>query len=217
MPVLTREQSREVDRIAMEELGIPGIVLMENAARGIAELARERLGGGAGPVAVVCGPGNNGGDGFAAARHLANAGVGVRLHLVVPPEAIRADSDAGINLRIATAMGLPRSRDLELGEAVLILDAIFGTGLTRDVRKPYRDAILAINRADADVLAIDVPSGLDADTGAVHGVAVEAALTATMTAPKAGFALAQGPAHVGDVRVVDIGVPPALVVRISAG
>jgi NAD(P)H-hydrate epimerase len=215
---LTREQAREVDRIAMEELGIPGLVLMENAGRGIAEVALARLKSRLGPVAVVCGPGNNGGDGFAAARHLANAGADVRIHLAVPAEACPEGSDAGVNLLIVRAMGLPLREDLDLAGAGLILDGLFGTGLTRPVREPYLAAVRAINvagEAGAEVLAIDLPSGLDANTGGVLGVAVRADCTATMVAPKAGFFRAEGPRLVGEIRVIDIGVPPALVPRVT--
>ncbi|MHC4493884.1 MAG: NAD(P)H-hydrate epimerase [Planctomycetota bacterium] len=217
MPNLTREQAREMDRIAMEELHIPGIVLMENAARGIAQVALRRLQGRSGPVAVVCGPGNNGGDGFAAARHLANAGTDVRIHLVVPAEAYREGSDPAIHLAVVRAMGLPLRDDLELDGAVLILDGIFGTGLTRGVRPPFGSAIEAINGAGSSVLAIDVPSGLDANTGAILGAAVRADVTATMGAPKVGFRLGDGPAHVGEVEVIDLGIPPTVVERATAG
>jgi len=213
MPELTREQAREMDRIAMEELHIPGIVLMENAARGIAQIALRRLGGRLGPVAVVCGPGNNGGDGLAAARHLANAGKDVRIHLVVPAEAYREGSDPAIHLEIARAMGLALRDDLELSGAELILDGIFGTGLTRAVRPPFGSAIEAINGAHSPVLAIDLPSGLDANTGAILGAAVRADVTATMGARKVGFALREGPGLVGRVEVVDLGLPPAVIAR----
>jgi NAD(P)H-hydrate epimerase len=217
---LTREQAREIDRIAMEEVGIPGIALMENAARGIADVARARLAGGLGPVAVVCGPGKNGGDGFAAARHLSNAGLEVRVHLVVPPEAYPDGSDAGTNLRILRAMGVPVRTDVDLAGAAMVLDGIFGTGLTRPVRDPYVAAVRAIHAAGAAgayVVAIDLPSGLDANTGAVLGIAVHARCTATMVAPKAGFLLGEGPRLVGEVCIVDIGAPPSLVTRVTGG
>lgn len=217
MPDLTREQAREVDRIAMEELHLPGIVLMENAARGIAQVALRRLERHPGPVSVVCGPGNNGGDGLAAARHLANAGANVKVHLVVPAEAYRAGSDPAIHLAVVLAMGLAVRDDLDLGGAGLILDGIFGTGLTRAVRPPFGSAIEAINGAGSPVLAIDLPSGLDANTGAILGMAVRADVTATMGARKVGFALGDGPAHVGEVEVIDLGIPPTVIERASAG
>jgi NAD(P)H-hydrate epimerase len=217
MPELTRAQAREMDRIAMEELHIPGIVLMENAARGIAQVALQRLERRPGPVAVVCGPGNNGGDGLAAARHLANAEKDVRIHLVVAAEAYREGSDPAIHLAVARAMGLALRDDLELDGAALILDGIFGTGLRREVRPPFGAAIEAINAAGGAVLAIDLPSGLDADTGAILGAAVRADVTATMGAKKVGFALGEGPGLVGEVEVIDLGIPPTVVLRATAG
>lgn len=191
----------------MEDFAIPGIVLMENAARGISEALLARYSVDRGPIAVVCGPGNNGGDGFAAARHLANAGRSVRLHMAVPAEAYADGSDAAINLAIARAMGLPLADHADFKDAGLVVDAVFGTGLTREVREPYRALLEAINAASAPVASVDLPSGLDADSGAVLGTAVRADLTLTMVAPKIGFALADGPDHVGDVIVVDIGAP----------
>lgn len=216
MPSLTREQSREMDRISMEELFIPGIVLMENAARGIAQAALRRLEGRSGPVAIVCGPGNNGGDGLAAARHLANAGADVRIHLAVPAETYREGSDPAVHLAVARAMGIALYDGLDLAGAILILDGIFGTGLSSPVRPPFTAAIEAINEAPGAVLAIDLPSGLDANTGAILGVAVRADLTATMGAKKIGFTLGEGPGLVGDVEVIDIGVPPSVIARCAA-
>jgi len=210
MKALNRRQAREVDRLAMDELGIPGIVLMENAARGLADLL-DGLGGG---VAIVCGPGNNGGDGFALARHLLNRGREVQVHLLAPEEGFRAESDAGRNLAILRAMGVPRRADLAFEDTFVVVDALFGTGLDRPLDEPYRGAVTAINEASGRVLAVDIPSGLDADSGEVHGVAVRAEWTGTMVAPKRGFARGEGPRHTGEVHVVDIGCPPALVERV---
>jgi NAD(P)H-hydrate epimerase len=214
---LTREQAREIDRIATEELRMPGLILMENAALGVARAALELLALRPGPLVVVCGPGNNGGDGLAAARHLANRGIDVRLHLAVPADAYPDGSDAATNLAIARAMRIPLSEDGPLGQPALIVDALLGTGLTRDVRDPLRGAIRAINAAGCPVLAVDLPSGLDANTGQVLGEAVRATVTATMVAPKVGFSLLDGPAHVGRVVTIDIGVPPSLVRRVAGG
>ena len=211
---LTRDAAREVDRRAMAELGIPGIVLMENAARGIAAVTLT-AGAGDGLIAVVCGPGNNGGDGYAAARHLANAGRRVQLIAVTPIDQHPAGSDAAVNAGIARAMGLEIRSDMALEGAAVVLDCVFGTGLTRPVREPLRRAIEAINASGALVIAVDLPSGLDADTGEILGVAVRADVTATMVAPKRGFRLAKGPTHVGVVEVVDIGVPPELVAEVA--
>ena len=156
----------------------------------------------------MCGPGNNGGDGFAAARHLANRGRNVRIRLAVPAIAYPENSDAGTNLAICQAMGLPCSETQDLEGAALVVDALFGTGLARQVRDPYKSLIEAVNAAAAPTVAIDLPSGLDADTGATLGAAVRAEVTLTMVAPKVGFALGDGPALVGEVETIDIGAPP---------
>ena len=199
----------------MEELGLPGIVLMENAARGLASIALEMAAGPQGTVGICCGPGNNGGDGLAVARHLANSGRAVRIHLAVPgyPDG----SDAAIHLGVARAMGLPIESGPPAGEAALWIDGLFGTGLTRPVRGAFWGAIEALNGSGAPILAIDIPSGLDADTGRPHGIAVRATVTGTMVAPKVGFFRGDGAVYAGEVRVVDIGVPPGLIERVTAG
>lgn len=206
MRPISREEARDYDLRCEREWGIPGLILMENAAIGI---AREILASSLppGPAAIVCGPGNNGGDGFAVARHLALRGVETRLHLLVPEDAYREGSPAAIQLRIARSMRIPRLSGLSFEGAALVVDAIFGTGLAREVREPYRGAIRAINESGRPVVAVDLPSGLDANSGRPLGLAVRATLTVTMVAPKLGFYLADGPAHVGEVRVVGIGAP----------
>jgi NAD(P)H-hydrate epimerase len=212
---ISREEAREYDRLATEKLGIPPLLLMENAALGVARelLARP---GGSGRLAFVCGPGNNGGDAFAAARHAAIAGAEVRLHMVVPPESYREGSDAAIQLHIARSMGIPLRDDLDIGDADWIVDGIFGTGLVRDVRDPYRSAITRILGAGRPVLSIDVPSGLDANSGRVLGIAVRATCTVTMIAPKRGFLVGEGPRHVGEVVVAGIGAPLSLLDSVRA-
>jgi NAD(P)H-hydrate epimerase len=203
---LTRAQAREVDRIAMERFRIPGIVLMENAAIGIVETLLASAPSVA-PVAVVCGPGNNGGDGFAVARHLKNRGHPVRLHVVAPESAYREGSDARINLEIVREMGLEILPHTEFGDAGWIVDALFGTGLDRPIEGPYREAVEAINASGRPTLSVDIASGLDADTGGVLGAAVSAEVTATMVARKVGMELDRGPSHSGRIAVVDIGAP----------
>ncbi len=219
LAVLTRFQAREIDRIAMHEIGLPGLVLMENAARGVADAVLE-LRPFDGPVALVCGPGNNGGDGLAAARILSNADVVVRIIVVAGSDPYPPESDASVHLRVARKVGLSLAVGLEprhLEGCDIVVDALFGTGLDRALSGPFLEAVEAINAASASVVAVDIPSGLDADTGTILGDAVKASITATMVAPKAGFFAGEGPAHTGRIRIVDIGVPPALVERIAAG
>jgi len=218
----TREQVRELDRRAIEEFGMPGVILMENAGRGAAAIAAEMLGDPAGRrVAIFCGRGNNGGDGYVVGRHLHNRGARVEFVLACGPDEISPSSEAGINLAIVRRMGLPvRVADMAesrsdaaalAGAADLIVDALLGTGLAGRVREPYLSIIRLINAADKPVLSVDIPSGLDADTGNVLGATVRARVTATFVLPKCGFYRQDGPGHTGEVRVVDIGVPRELV------
>jgi len=218
----TREQIRELDRRAIEEYGIPGMVLMENAGAGAARVAAEMLGEPAcTSVVVFCGRGNNGGDGYVVARHLHNRGAKVRIVSACRPEEVGAEGDAGRNLTIARTMGLPlHAADSEAGrdaaaglakEADLIIDALLGTGLSGQVREPYLSLIRIINAADKPVLSVDIPSGLDANLGKILRAAVRAERTATFVLPKRGFFLLDGPAHVGEIEIIDIGIPRELV------
>ncbi len=217
---LTREQVRELDRRAIEAYGIPGVVLMENAAAAIEEVVLTCLGDlpADSSVLVLCGPGNNGGDGLALARRLQNRAVPVEVFLTADDE--RYAGDAAVMLHIVRCMGISCSvLDLEDVERVLpadpkqtlIVDALLGTGLDRPVRAGVSEVVAWVKRArnaGAFVVAVDVPSGLDADSGEVLGVAVQADVTVTLAAMKPGLTLA--PEIVGRVEVGDIGVPTAL-------
>jgi NAD(P)H-hydrate epimerase len=215
MRIVTREEMRAIDRWAIETVGIPSIALMENAGRGLAEAVKERLRDRlTGGILVVCGAGNNGGDGFVAARHLAHAGFRAALALAGPEASFDRPGDAGANYRVARALGLPCRAVAGGGDlrsmacdAACVVDALFGTGLTRPVEGLHRELIESINGAGREVVAVDIPSGLDADAGRPLGAAVRADVTVTMAFPKAGFYVADGPAHCGTVRVVDIGIP----------
>ena len=226
MKTCSREQIRELDRKAIEDYGIPGVVLMENAGRGAAQIASEMLGDLHGKrIVVFCGKGNNGGDGCVVARHLHNAGATVNIVLACPAQQIYPERDAGINLGIAMKMIPPvLAADAEQTQlqaaglakrADLIIDALLGTGLTGDVREPYLSLIRLINAGDKPVLSIDIPSGLDANTGKVLRAAVRATRTATFVLAKDGFEANDGPKHTGTVTVVDIGVPATLVDQIA--
>ncbi len=211
---LTREQVRALDRRAIDEFGVPGVVLMENAGRGAAEVLL-RLGV-HGRVVICCGKGNNGGDGFVIARHLANHRVAVRILLFCSPEELTGD--AAINQRIGARLRLPLevhagpSPDIdavkrELTAAEWVVDALFGTGLSGAVRPPFDKVIEAINASSAHVLAVDIPSGLDCDTGRPLGATVRAEHTVTFAAQKVGFARPEAAVWLGQVHLVDIGVP----------
>jgi NAD(P)H-hydrate epimerase len=211
---LSRHQVRAIDRRAIEEFGVPGVVLMENAGRGAAELLRAL--GIHGPVVVCCGKGNNGGDGFVMARHLDNYEVPVRVLLFASPEELTGD--AATHYRILHAAGLPITRYAEnpvdaarlRGEfavAEWVVDALFGTGLSGPVRPPFDQVIAAINASPARVFAVDIPSGLDGDTGQPLGPTVRAEHTATFVALKKGFTTPAAREWLGQVHVVDIGAP----------
>jgi NAD(P)H-hydrate epimerase len=205
---LTRAAVRELDRRAFEEFGIPGLVLMENAGRNAAEILHRlnplRL-----RVAVLCGPGNNGGDGCVIARHLDRLGVPVTVCLF--SDAAALTGDAAINWRVVERMGLVTSPILNFDGYGWIVDALFGTGLSRAIGPPYDAVVAAVNAAGAHVLAVDIPSGLDCDTGLPLGPTVRAHHTVTFVGLKEGFVNPESRPHVGEVHFADIGAPRRLV------
>jgi len=215
---LTREEVRAIDRRAIEEYGVPGVVLMENAGRGAAEVLLSL--GVHGRVVICCGKGNNGGDGFVIARHLDNHRVPVRVLLFARPEEL--SGDAAINYHILARAGLPvevhagnpvdmEAIRRELTTAEWVVDALFGTGLSGLVRPPFDQVIAAINDSPARVLAVDIPSGLDCDTGEPLGPTVRADRTVTFVAQKKGFTNPAAWAWLGQVHVVGIGAPRVVV------
>ncbi len=218
---LTCQQIRELDRLAIERIGIPGIVLMENAGRGVAEFIYAALvNPPASRVMILCGPGSNGGDGFVVARHLHNAGVPIDIVLAVPPE--KSAGDAGTNLKILEHMNLPFTHAFETGgletarqaarQARVIVDALLGTGSTGSPRGVMAALIELANATPcARRIAIDLPSGLDAERGEIHEPCFRADATVTMVAPKAGFLTPAGRQVVGRIVVVDIGLPRELI------
>ena len=214
VPSLTREQSRELDRRATEEYHLPSIVLMENAGRGVAErLCCLGIGG---RVVICCGGGNNGGDGFVIARHLDLRGYNV--HVFVWADVARLQGDAAINFDVLQRSGVhieisPPAGALgeQLATADWIVDALLGTGARGEPRPPVADVIEAINRAGRNVLAVDLPSGLDCDTGAAASHTIRADHTCTFVAPKLGFTNPAALPHLGQVHVLDIGAPRKLV------
>jgi hydroxyethylthiazole kinase-like uncharacterized protein yjeF len=215
--VLTREQVRQIDRIAIEQIGIPGVVLMENAGRHAAQTVLELLPDPAGARAcVICGPGNNGGDGFVVARHLYNAEV--RVSILLACDAQKITGDARVNYDIAQKMSLPMHAILtpdqlaqtqgQLRDCDVIVDALLGTGFAGRPRPPLDQIIRAVNTLRGPkIVAIDVPSGLDCDTGQPADPCIRADVTVTFVAPKAGFDKPPAPQYLGRVVVADIGMP----------
>jgi NAD(P)H-hydrate epimerase len=221
---LSRDEVRELDRRAIDGFGVPGIVLMENAGRGAAELLM-RLNPERKPTVILCGPGNNGGDGFVIARHLDNQGWPVDVHVLARNNNPREPGDADINFDILFTSGIPFTQyhpehtgepqidflRRKLGQAQWVVDALFGTGLTRPLGTPYSVLADAVNASGNPVLAVDIPSGLDCDTGEPLGPAVRATHTATFVALKKGFLNPKSRAWTGEVHVIDIGAPRKLI------
>lgn len=208
---LTRDQVREIDRRSIEDYHIPGVVLMENASRAATEAAMEFITPGK-KALILCGGGNNGGDGLAVARHLHNRGVDVHIGLTISPE--KYHGDALINWNIVRAMNLPFSAitagEIAKSPADLIIDAIFGTGLQQAPRAPFGEFTDAIRGLNRPVLAIDLPSGMDCDTGNALGDCIAATVTVTFVGEKAGFANPAAKQFTGRIVVGDIGCPVEL-------
>lgn len=221
---MSREEVRRVDAWAIEEIGLPGAVLMENAGRSCAELIRDQLAGRQDArVCCFCGVGNNGGDGYVIARHLRNAGIDAPVVLCGPRE--KVSGDARMNLDVLERLSHP-VEELHPGnddvnervqalasDAQIVVDALFGTGLKGQVREPYPPLIEAINGLGRPILAVDIPSGLDCDTGEPLGVSIRATWTVTFVAVKKGFlASAEADRYTGELYIASIGVepPPAM-------
>lgn len=212
LPLLTSEQMRALDANAIQTLGIPGLILMENAALAVLGEIENRyddvedlL------IAVLCGPGNNGGDGFALARQLFLRGADVDVFLLADPAKLSGDALA--NYKLLEPLGIDpilleeMPEDFNLYDYDLIVDAIFGTGTVRTPEGIYEDVIQAANDSLAEIVAIDVPSGVDASTGQVPGIAIEADFTVTFQYAKCGLMLPPARDCVGDLVVAPICIP----------
>lgn len=216
MRVPTLAESRELDRHAIEELGIPGPVLMENAALGVVDALGERFPG-ARRAAVVCGPGNNGGDGYAIARQLAARGYEVDVLSALFGARPSADARvqrtilerAGVAVEELAADGLD-GVEHRLAASDVVVDALFGVGLSRPLEGGWARLVEAIGAARRPVVAVDLPSGLDGDRPEPIGPAVRADLTVTFVAPKPALVLAPAAAHAGELAVADLGFPADL-------
>lgn len=233
IPRISREQARALDRAALEEFGLPGLVLMEHAGRSAAELVRDlpRAGNAPEPVTIFCAGGNNGGDGFVIARFLDTFGFDVECVCCAPLDTAHGDArierqsarDAGIRFHHAThSAELATQRERILGDARprIFVDALLGTGFQGEVKPHIARVIRVINELRAQpgaiVVAVDVPSGLDCDTGVPADPTVRADVTATFVAEKIGFETAGARAVLGRVVVLPIGIPRLLLERVLA-
>ena len=226
-PILTREQVRRVDEIAVNKYGMSSLVLMENAGRGVVDvllavdptLAESR---GRGGVIIFCGKGNNAGDGFVIARHLDIRGIPSLVVLLCPPIELTSDARRNFDL-LDGCSGVIRIHSLDVtqatnqepweayvNESTWLIDAMLGTGSLGEPREPFAAAIRRINESPGRRLAVDVPSGLDCDTGVPASATIRADVTCTFVALKPGFLKESAKAYIGDVHVVSIGVPPRL-------
>jgi hydroxyethylthiazole kinase-like uncharacterized protein yjeF len=204
-PCLDAEEMRAIDRWAIEDQGVPSLQLMETAGRAVAEAAADVAGGG--KAVVICGKGNNGGDGLVAARALRETGFQVDALLLAPPDELSDDAKANLARFDGARPVEPDGLGREIEGAGVIVDAIFGTGFAGEPRDPAASAIEAMNEAEAPLVATDVASGVNASTGEVEGRAVAADVTVTFHAPKLGHWIAPGKEHTGDLRVTPIGIP----------
>ncbi|MFH1387653.1 MAG: NAD(P)H-hydrate epimerase [bacterium] len=213
MKLVTADEMAELDRHAIKDLKIPSLTLMENAGRAVAdevckipEIHK---------ILVVCGKGNNGGDGFVAARYLAERGYEVEVVLIGNRDEVKHDPKVNIEQLKKLEANNPTLKcgeytpDFSLGLQAkdIIVDSLFGIGLKTELKPPYIDIINQLNSTGKPIIAVDVPSGLDATTGKVLGAAIKATKTVTFAAAKTGFYKEEGPAHTGEVVVVDIGIP----------
>jgi NAD(P)H-hydrate epimerase len=216
MRILTAAQMREADRFTIEEIGIPSLVLMENAGRQVVAAMESAYEGQlAGRVAVLCGRGNNGGDGFVVARTLLQRGIDTAVFVLGSLGDVRGD--ARINLDILGRLGVTvveigdeQSWELhfsEISQCTLIVDAIFGTGLKAAVAGMLETVIADVNASDIPIVSIDIPSGLSADTAHLIGDCIDASMTVTLAVPKLPLILPPGEIYAGDVVIADIGIP----------
>ncbi len=219
---LTRAQSRQVDRRAVEQYGLSGLVLMENAGRGVADqLCRMGIDR---PVAVCCGKGNNAGDGFVIARHLDLRSFAVRVLLWAEPSELTGDAAAnfqilektGVPIEIFAARHDAARLEALLADAGWIVDALLGTGARGEPRPPLDAVIEQLNALPTPKLAVDLPSGLDCDTGEPARRTIRAAVTCTFVAAKPGFYVPGAADYTGEVHVLDIGAPRKLIDEILA-
>jgi len=217
MYLVTAAEMQQMDGETIRSFGIPGRVLMENAGRGVTRILFDKFPATAGRrIAILAGRGNNGGDGFVVARYAAQRGLAVVVYLL--SRADRVAGDARANLDLLGPLEVPvveipdgqslMDRKTAMAHHNIWVDAVFGTGLNSDIRGHYRDAINLINGFDRPVLAVDIPSGINADNGQICGTCIRADATVTFAFPKIGHTVFPGKEYAGSLEIIDIGIPP---------
>ncbi|MEJ2101042.1 MAG: NAD(P)H-hydrate dehydratase [Desulfobacterales bacterium] len=224
MILVTAAEMKEMDRLTIESQGIPGLNLMENAGKGatrvlLAQFADCLKAG----VGIICGKGNNGGDGFVIARYLADHGIRVTVYLLAKTSAVKGD--AAVNLKRLAPLNIPvietpdedafMKTNSSLNQHGLLVDAILGTGLSADVKGFFKTVIDTINQSPAPVFAVDIPSGLSSETGQSCGTSIRAQATATFGLPKVGHFIYPGAEYTGRLEIIDIGIPDAVVQTVA--
>ena len=212
LELLSVDEMARADQLAVVH-GVASLELMERAGRAVADAARSMISDGA-VITVLCGPGNNGGDGYVAARHLAEAGYRVELFAIGDPERLRGDAAEMARRWQGGVQPLTRAMDV-IAQSELVVDALFGAGLTRPIEGAAGDLVSAVNATGCPVLAVDVPSGLDGSSGAAVGCAINATSTVTFFRFKPGHFLLPGRALCGKVHLADIGIPEAVLQDIA--
>lgn len=209
LQAVTAEQMKRIDRQAAEVYGVPSLVLMENAGRGVAEEIVKAVKKQVCPkIVIICGLGNNGGDGFVAARHLMIRGLRPKVFVLGREDQLKGDALVNINIlkKVKYPLRFGRPSISELKNADLVIDAIFGIGLNRDVTGIFLTVIEDMNKYAKKIFAADIPSGLDATNGAIHGICVKAQKTITFHLPKTGMFRGDGPKYTGKIVVKNIGI-----------
>lgn len=214
--ILSRKQAREIDQEAIEKFGVPSIALMENAGRGIADYLISQKP--KGPIVICCGKGNNAGDGFVIARHLDNHQIPVQILLFAKADELTDDAKINYDILVRSDIEIKRfEKDIAeaviasiLGPAEYTIDALFGTGLQGIIRSPFDKIIPLINVYAKYIIAVDIPSGLDCDSGRPLGCAIKAKHTLTLMGMKKGFVCPEAKQYIGKVTVLDIGIPRKL-------
>ena len=214
--VLTRSQVRAYDHWAINEINMPGVVLMENAGRSTAELIMEKYPDNSAQILVLCGLGNNGGDGYVIARHLLNSNYNVKTLILGPKSKIKGDAKVNLDSLcfitndiyevIPNQAGWLECVENNLRSANVVVDAVFGTGLQGQLRPGYSELFDLINSFRKDIIAVDIPSGLDCDTGEPLGSAVEAKYTVTFVSAKKGYSNPNAVKYTGQIYVAGIGI-----------